>query len=203
MKYRLLPLITLGTLTACAQDDLRRDLALATALPDGIQRLAAFDALARKHRIPTAPKTSSADHGKWSIITDTSPLDDTRLVIGRLEANERITAGFTRDKPVLIVRHKEGQLNAYIVYDVFLGTGEIAATVRFGKEPAVHRTFSISTDHKAAFITVDTRAFITKLGAVDTLLVRLTPYNESPVTITFDTRGALQVIDAIGKVAKK
>lgn len=134
---------------------------------------------------------------------DISPIDDSQTVIGSLEADTPVKVRFGMDKPVLIVRYKEGDLSAYIVYDTFLGSDDIDVTLRFGKENPINQKWSISTDHKAMFTPGDVNDFLKKLGAVDSLVVRVTPYSESSVTVLFSPTGIQTVTEAIAKASEK
>ena len=175
------------------------DIAKASAIENSVQRLAAYDAIAEMHDLAPGSKVEKETEGRWGISTDVSPIDDSKTVICRLDADDSVRVGYDTIKPTMLVRYKEGELEAYIVYDTFLGSDSIPVTVRFGKGSAESMTWSISTDHKAAFISGDIAQFINRLELVDSLVVRLTPYGESPVTVSFSPKGVDKVKDAIRK----
>lgn len=185
---------------ACkAHASIENDIAKASAIENSVQRLAAYDAIAEKHDLAPGSKVEKETEGKWGISTDVSPIDDSKTVICRLEADESVRVGYDTIKPTMIVRYKESELEAYIVYDTFLGSDSIPVTLRFGKGNAESATWTISTDHKATFIRGDIAQFINRLERVDSLVVRLTPYGESPVTVSFSPKGVDKVKDAIRK----
>lgn len=192
MRYLLVIVVMISPLLA--QDDLRREIAAIAAIPNGVQRLAAFDA---KAGLAPGSQEKKATAGKWRVSTDTSPVDDSKTVTAHLAADAPITAGYRKGQPVMVLRYKEGKVDAYIVFDLFLGSESIEATVRFGKEPATQQNWWVSTDHKAAFVMGDAMEFIKKLSQADSFLIRVTPYSESPVTVSFSPAGADAVIEAI------
>ena len=88
-------------------------------------------------------------------------------------------------------------MDGYITYDTFLGSDTISVTLRFGRESAEQATWGISTHHESAFIRGDIGHFVDRLERVDSLIVRLTPYSESPVTVSFSPHGIGKVKEAI------
>ena len=187
-------------MVACkANASIEHEIAKASAIENSVQRLAAYDAIAEKHDLAPGSKVEKETEGKWGISTDVSPIDDSKTVICRLEADESVRVGYDTIKPTMILRYKERELEAYIVYDTFLGSDSIPVTLRFGKGNAESATWSISTDHKATFIRGDIAQFINRLERVDSFIVRLTPYGESPVTVSFSPKGVDKVKDAIRK----
>ena len=184
-----------------AQEDLKLEIARVAAIANSVERLAAFDAFAA--RIGAAPRSQIAEKkaSRWQVETETSAVDDSVIVTATLYADESVRIGYSTGRPSLILRYKEGRISAFVVFDAFLGSDEIKATVRFGKEPAVTEEWNVSTDHKAAFVRGDAMAFIRKLAAVDSFLIRVTPYSESPVTVLFSPVGVDQIIPEIEKAA--
>lgn len=186
------------------QEDLKRDLAKIAAIPNDIERLAAFDTFAVKLGIAPTSQHEESGTGKWRLEVDTSPIDDSQTITGILLAEARISTGLTEKQPVLIFRYKEGKVAAYVVFGTYLGSDMIEATVRLGKEPAAFRSFSISTDGMAAFAGGDVMSFMKEVAAADSFLIRLTPFHENPVTTLFSPKGGEKVIDAIQKaIAQK
>jgi type VI secretion system protein VasI len=196
---RIIPSIALLIFPLLSVAQIETEIAKAAAIENSVQRLAAYDAIAEKYDLAPGTKVEKETEGRWSISTDVSPIDDSKTVICRLDADASVRVGYDTIKPTMIVRYKEGELEAYIVYDTFLGTDSIPVTLRFGKGNAENATWSISTDHKATFIRGDIAQFINKMERVDSLVVRLTPYGESPVTISFSPKGVDKVKDAIRK----
>ncbi len=145
---------------------------------------------------PIMPAQVSAV-GIWKIDTTISPIDDSQTVIGTLVADNSIKAGFGEHTPTMVLRYKEGKTEGYVNFGVFLGTDDIQATVRYGKEAAQEQKWSLSTDNTALFFDGDMNEVMAHLSKVDSFLIRVTPYDESPVTVSFTTVGVNKVIDAI------
>ena len=196
MKHTI-PSIILLLFPLLAVAQIETEIARAAAIENSVQRLAAYDAIAEKHDLAPGSKVEKETEGKWRISTDVLPIDDSKTVICLLDADESVRVGYDTIKPTMIVRYKEGELEAYITYDTFLGSDSIAVTLRFGKGGAENATCSISTDHKATFIRGDIGQFINRLERVNSLVVRLTPYRERPVTVSFSPNGIDKVKDAI------
>jgi len=197
----LLALPLFGQASLDSQDDLKREIAKIAAIQNSVERLAAYDDLAAKLGVAPSSRVKKEEPGRWSIDVTTSPVDDSQTVAGALLADTSIDSGFGQKQPTLILRYKEGRITAYVDFDIFLGSDSIDATVRYGKGSAEMETWSISTDSKAAFYMGDAMGFMKRLSKVDTFLIRVTPYNESPVTVTFSPGGVERVIEAIQKAA--
>lgn len=176
---------------------IKKEIAMAAAIENSVRRLAAYDEIAVKHGLAPRSEVLEESEGKWRITTDVSPIDDSKSIFCFLEADSSVQVGYDTIKPTLVIRYKEGELDGYITYDVFLGSDTISATLRFGKEGAEQATWGISTDHKAAFIRGDIGYFINRLERVNSFIVRLTPYGESSVTVSFSPQGIGAVKQAI------
>ena len=187
----------IAVITASAQSSLDKDIAKAAAIENSVQRLAAYDNAAKLHGLAPHTDVKASQDGNWSISTDTSPIDDTKTVVCRLEADSSVHVGYDTVRPTLIIRFKEGELEAYINYGIFLGTESIPVTMRFGRGEAIQSTWSISTDNEATFITGNISAFLQRLEREDSFIVRLTPYGESPITVSFSLQGIQRVKEAI------
>lgn len=194
---RLLLFVLLIAVPVAAQDDLKREIAAIAAMRNDLQRLAAFDAFAAKLGLAPGSQATTSVAGKWSVSREVSPVDDSVTVTAHLQADSPAPSRRGRDGPAMILRYKEGKVDAYVVFDTFLGSESTTATVRFGKDPAVEQRWWISTDHKAAFVMGDALEFMRKLEQSDTFLIRVTPYSESPVTVSFSTAGVSKVVEAI------
>ena len=111
---------------------------------------------------PFLPPSPSAETGatKWNMSTEQSPVDDSQTIILRLTAEEDVGTGFKSSRPVLIIRYKESELEAYIAFGFFIGTEGTEVTTRIGKDAPKTRSWSTSSDYKAVFVPGDVRAFI-------------------------------------------
>jgi len=176
--------------------DYLKEIASIAAMEDGVARLAAYDEYARAIGAVATKATVAPRPGKWQVTTSVSPIDDSKTVIAALTVEKPVSGRFGPVEPMLVLRFMEGRLDAYIDFKTFLGSESIGATLRFGKEAAEDFYLNISTDHEAAFIR-KTERFMSDLARTDSLLIRITPYGESPVIASFDTSGAAAVVAAL------
>lgn len=154
------------------------------------------------HGIETEGSQSEDRHialkeNEWYLRTEVSPIDDSKSFFLSRDATERVGSGFMSYTPSLMIRYKEGQLEVFVSLDDYLGSDSIPVTVRIGTSPAKQEEWGISTDGKAIFCPSDNKAFLEKLLRSDRLVIRLTPYGESPVTATFDLVGLSEAIQPI------
>jgi type VI secretion system protein VasI len=134
--------------------------------------------------------------GNWRINIDRSPIDDSKTVTGSLDAGSLVKTNQYTERPMLIIRYKEGGLQAFIAFQSFLGTGTTDVTTRFGNDAPTTEAWSISTDHKKIFYPGESAAFVKKLNSSENLVVRVTPSSEGPVTFSFNATGLEAVMDA-------
>lgn len=119
--------------------------------------------------------------GDWTVWEEVSPIDDSKTVRLNLEAA-------SGGKASLHIRRNEGELDAFISTDQFLGSRGIRVTTRVDKEKPVSRTWDISTDHKGIFHP-NAPLLLKVLKKHETLVVRLTPYSENTRTYIFNLKG--------------
>ena len=145
---------------------------------------------------PASPNIASVpeEPAGWQLRTDTSPIDDSKSYFLSRDADEPIGSGFMSSTPTLIIRHKEGTLEVYITFGTYLGSDTTMVTTRMGSSPATQREWGLSTDGKAIFCPTDNGQFVRQLLANDRLVIRLTPFGESPATSTFDLTGLSEAI---------
>ncbi len=130
----------------------------------------------------------------WELRTDTSPIDDSKSYYLTRDAEEPIGSGFMSSTPSIMIRHKEGDLEVYITFGTYLGSDSTMVTTRLGSSAATQREWGLSTDGKAIFCPTDNAQFVRQLLANERLVIRLTPFGESPVTSTFDLTGLSEAI---------
>lgn len=145
--------------------------------------------------MPGSASTSPpAKPAGWQLRTDTSPIDDSKSYFLSRDAEDPIGSGFMSSTPSIMIRYKEGDLEVYITFGTYLGSDSTMVTTRLGSSPATQREWGLSTDGKAIFCPTDNAQFVRQLLANDRLVIRLTPFGESPVTSTFDLTGLSEAI---------
>ncbi len=126
-------------------------LAYCRAQAEADERLACFDELARAVAegvvLPTLPSSGT---GRWNVTQEVSPIDDSRNVYMRLEAEgEGYVAGA---HPTLIVHCTESKIDVLVHFDSRLSfEDDIEILSRFDQHPAQKDDWGLSTDRKAIF----------------------------------------------------
>ncbi|HBX5494045.1 TPA: type VI secretion protein [Klebsiella pneumoniae] len=160
---------------------------------NGTKRLACYDKLfpqdATEGAEPTAVEPAP-NPGKWLTHITTSPVDDSKNVVLMLPSNDSIRTPFGETvTPTIFVACREKKTEVFINWDVYLGLEETSMLYRFDKQKAVERRWSISTDTKAVFYSGRNIDFVKAMTKADKMFARITPYNESPASVTFDLSG--------------
>jgi hypothetical protein len=131
--------------------------------------------------------------GKWTIERDKSEMDDSRIVTLSLSAERAITVWLKEVVPKLILRCKEGKMDAYIFTRTAaqpeLGQYEQASVRwRIDDSTATPEMWNESTDKSALFSPAPVE-FVRRLTEAKTFRFEFTPFNSPPVIVRFDVRG--------------
>jgi len=165
---------------------------------DSDTRLACYDQIFRD-KDEKSPRVNST--GKWKVHTGQSKIDDTITVISYLSSEDTIPKkyGNQRQSAMLYLRCLENTTSVYFEFgDHFLsdtqGYGDI--TYRLDADAAATMGFQESTDHSALGLWRGGSAipFIKNMFDHQQMVVRVTPFNESAITATFDITGAKDAV---------
>lgn len=179
--------------------DFRKEMAECAAIENSVERLTAYDNLAEKMGVAAHVSTTVKGKGKWELRTDVSKIDDTESYYLSLLSEDEAPGRFgKKSQPILVIRYMEKSLNIFINYDNYLGLGDTEVTTRIDKEEAETTSWNISTNGEAIF-SQQPKSLIDSLINKNTLIVRLTPYGENPITVSFDLRGLKDAIKPILK----
>lgn len=158
------------------------------AVIDGdLSRLECFDNLAKEKNLNgrQVQPTAISGKGKWNVSVDVNPIDDSKTVTLVLDAD----SGKNRwgNAVFLVARCKSNHTDLYVGWNDYLGS-EADVLARVGDNKAVTQRWSMSTDKKATFHRKPI-SFLKEMLQSNKLVAQVTPYNESPVTAIFNTKG--------------
>ncbi|MFD4839930.1 type VI secretion system-associated protein TagO [Achromobacter sp. NPDC058515] len=165
------------------------DIATCAAMSSTVSRLVCFDQLAaRSNLAPATRNTTASGSGKWKTSRNVDPLNDREIHYAMLVADSG--SGKYGDPIMLAARCRDNKTELYINWSSFLGSDSIKTIYRVDKAEAQSAHWSLSTDKQAAFFPKSPVALLKQMVESQTFVANLTPYNESPITATFDTSGA-------------
>lgn len=167
-----------------------------------LERLACYDQISGRSPTPENIELNN-DTGQWIVRKDKSEFKDTTDVFLSVESDEILRCGmFTQAKAQLLLRCLENTTTLYIstschVASGFQGYGRVE--YRIDEKKAASRNFDASTDNRALGLWSGNRSIpvIKQMLDGETLLVRFTPFNESPVTARFNISGLNNAISPL------
>jgi len=151
-------------------------------------RLNCYDGIFRP--VDLAPSS-----GNWDISTRTSALDDSKVVVIRVDSENNVRNRFGSVGPAtFLARCSENTTSAFFTF-----AGEFMADIqsygridyRVDDRPARNRNFTASTSNEALGLWRGSGSipFLKEISDGSSLLIRVTPFNESPIELTFVIAG--------------
>lgn len=191
--------VTLFALMASAAhcQDLATGLASCGKITSDLQRLICFDALVAAAPAGASPPAAAASDppasaGKWQIIQETNPMDDSQTVILVLPETG-VGDGLGR-KAELYLRCRSATMEAFISWQDYLAsdggydTNAKDVTLRWDSDVPATQSLSTSTDATATFL-ADPASFYTSVLHYQKLVAQVIPYNSGPRTAVFELPG--------------
>lgn len=126
--------------------------------------------------------------GSWNKKESISPIDDSDTITLSLDSLNKIGSGFRSAKPTLVIRCQENKTNAYINWRSFISVTNTKITTRVDKEQAKTQSWEISSNNRAT-LAPKSIPFIKEMLGKDSLVVRVTPFNDNSYTVKFDIKG--------------
>ncbi|MGN7500167.1 type VI secretion system-associated protein TagO [Pseudomonas lactis] len=191
MRFYLLPVLLAVSSTAFSADE-------CTSLSDNQKRLACYD---MKYK----PVETTEKKGKWVVINEVSKIDDTKSVYLEVSSNEKIIKrSGGSDTATLTIRCRERKTALIITLaGEFLADvgGYGSVTYRIDNLKAKTQSFDASTNNASLGLWSGNESIpvIKSLFDHEVLVVRATPYNQSPETLTFPISELKSVIDPLRK----
>lgn len=147
---------------------------------------------------PVAPTPPPKPPSPWNVSEEVSPMDDSRNVYLSTRSNEAVPGRYGRStvRPTLYVRcventtalvlHMDGHHMASSEYHTW---GHVDMRIDDGK--AFTKSMRQSTNNRSLGLWSGGTSIpvIRQMFGADQLIVRATPYSESPITMTFDISG--------------
>lgn len=192
----------IGIASAVASDDAQS----CAKETDAGKRLLCYDGLFRNEVSTVLP---TADMGKWEHQSDVSKITDSADHYISLKSDDTIPNkfGFGSNPASILIRCKENKTSIYFSFgDHFLadiqGYGRI--TFRIDDKKSETKSFDVSTNNKSLGLWDGGSAvpFVKKLAGAKQMVVRMTPFNESALTVTFDVRGFDAAIKPVREACK-
>lgn len=152
--------------------------------------------------------SASAD-SKWEVQVKKSEMTDTTDVYARLESLEPVRCSFSNDKVTLLLRCQENTTTMYIsttgchlTSSDYNDYGDV--TYRLDDQSPRTQSFEESTDNRALGLWTGGRSipFIKSMFGHSSLLVRFTPFNESPVSARFPITGTEEAVKQLREACK-
>jgi type VI secretion system protein VasI len=157
--------------------------------------------------VPTeVPTATPPPTGKWVSDDKSSSFDDSKTVTLLLDAEDEIVGPSGSIRPSLLVRCREHEKDVYIYTgmapDVESGNFD-GATVRvlFDKEGALTKNAGQSTSRDSLFFP-DPEETIAAMLKHERMVFGFTPFDASPVEMTFDLRGLSEAIKPLNEACK-
>ena len=150
-----------------------------------------YEDAVRRHEF-ISKQASGLSIGKWVVKTSMAPMDDTTSVFLSLTGENTVDGWLEPGKrPSLNIRCKEGEVDVYVVTGLASDPeGELyTATVRVRLDRNKPQTFSAGTSTSNDSLFLRDRDFLDRLRSAETMLFEFTPFNSSPVMVTFDLAG--------------
>lgn len=142
---------------------------------------------------------------KWNVKTVVSPIDDTQNVYLKLNSNEPIVGKYGGAGPAtMFIQCRENVTIFYVNFNNhFMADIQSYGTIiyRLDKARSKQKKMRKSTDNSALGLWSGNSSipFIQAMFNHDKILIRATPYSESPITVTFSISGIETAIKPLRK----
>lgn len=177
------------------------DFAKCTEISSSVDRLACFDAAAKRSGLGGKTETSKPK-GEWHSWTDTNKFTDRLDAFTSVEAKNTVQMNsYKTTRPRLYIRCADNTTALIVSFDGFLTSGETYLRYRIGdRKPATAR-WDVSTNYESAGLWRGAQSipFIKSLFGEERLLVEVTPHGESPVSAEFNITGIEEAVSDVRK----
>lgn len=179
--------------------------AACTSISNDLDRLACYDK--ESGRTP-AIESVAVDAGAWLVQEAVSKMTDQKDVYLRVESEEVVNCGWNNGQKIeLFLRCSENSTALFFVTNCHMASGHGGygdIEYRVDKDKARKVAGEASTDNKALGLWSGGSAIpvIKNIMGKSDMVVRMTPYGESPFTATFKVRGLDEAIKPLRNECK-
>lgn len=179
------------------------EISVCIKMENDLDRLACYDKISGRTPLITPAKDVA---GKWQLRTTTSKLTDDKNITLFLASEETVNCGWNRgDKIDLILRCQEKKTSMYFNTGCHMTSSDYNdygdVTYRLDSDKARKVGMAESTDNKALGLWSGGKSIpvIKQMLGKDEMVVRMTPYGQSPFTATFKITGLSEAIEPLRK----
>lgn len=196
------PLLFAATVTAAmtlSSSLHAQDASSCVSIENSEERLQCFDQAFATPEEPTTPDIES----DWSVRTDVSPLDDSKSVYLSVTSMSPIMGRYGRlETGTLYIRCFENTTSLFTLWGGhFMSDNRGGGRVdyRIDDNPAAHVSMQESSDNEALGLWNGgvSIPFIKRLFGGEKIFMRASPFNESPVEMTFNISGLEEAIEPL------
>ncbi|NVJ95661.1 MAG: hypothetical protein HWD91_08745 [Marivivens sp.] len=204
MHLSILIAATLTAVVMLPSDLHAQDASSCVSIENAEQRLQCFDQAFATPEEPATPELES----DWSVTTDVSPLDDSKSVYLSVTSASPIMGRYGRlETGTLYIRCFENTTSLFTVWGGhFMSDNRGGGRVdyRIDDNPAAHVSMQESSDNEALGLWNGgvSIPFIKRLFGGETIFMRASPFNESPVEMTFNISGLEQAIEPLREACR-
>ncbi|MCV2877586.1 type VI secretion protein [Sedimentimonas flavescens] len=191
--FGLFPLTALADISECA------------TIEADLDRLACYDKISG--RTPTTEVVAAP--GDWSIEVKKSDFEDTTDVFMRVASQKPVSCGHFKGPQniTLLLRCKENTTSIFIATHCHLTSGHGGygnVDIRLDDQKSFVSRMDDSTDNSALGLWSGSRSIplIKQMLGKERMLVRFTPFSESPVTAEFNISGLDEAIKPLREACK-
>lgn len=191
--------VTLAAVVMLPSDLHAQDASSCVIIENSEERLQCFDQAFATTEEPATPELKS----DWSVRTDVSPLDDSKSVYLSVTSTSPIMGRYGRFVyGSLNIRCFEHTTSVYTIWgghfmSDYRGGGRVH--YRIDDNPAAFATMRESSNNEAlgVWTEVGSLRFIQRMFGGNSIYMRASPYNESPVEMTFNITGLEEAIEPL------
>lgn len=201
-RYFSVFVFSLLSLNSASSEEVVNPLDACMKIGADLDRLSCYDKVSGR-----TPKVEPvASKGAWTSRTETSKLTDQTSVFLSVQSDEVIDCGWNRGGKIsLHLRCQEDSTDLFFVTNCHMTSGSYSSygdiEYRIDSEKSKKVDGTASTDNKALGLWGGGRSIpvIKQMIGKQKVVVRMTPYSESPFTATFDISGLDESIKPLRK----